>query len=955
MAEKDPWDDEQQRRRLQEYIFRLEDIKEHAENLSSEHERLRRSQDLWAEHAPIGFVSIDAQGRIIDVNRKMLEIVGSPSPEATKSINALTFPPLVRAGIADLIKRCLEAGEVISSEFPYFSFWGKESFVRLVGLPTLDTEGKVSGCQCAVEDITQRKKAEDALRESQALYKTLFEEAKRAEDLYRSVLDSSADAIVVYDLQGRARYVNKSFTRLFGWTLHDIKDQLIPYLPASEKRASLNLIQRIVVLGDQVSGFETKRFTKDSRMLDVSISASRYHDHEGNPAGMLVILSDITKRKRAEQSLAKLNDCFLRFGTDPVSNISRLVALAGELLGSCCALYNRLEDGVLKSLGRWNVPEEWQDVHAPEGHMCYDVIRNEQDEVAVIRHLKDSTYAKTHPYISTYPLKTYVGKIVRCRNLPVGALSVLFDKDAVPPAEDEEIIGIVASAIGVEEERRSSERDLRESEQRYRSLFEHSPISLWEEDFSSLKRHVDELRNSGIQDLETYLTNQPKAGSFYASKIRVLDVNRATLHLFEAASKEHLFKGLESVVCEESFPALLQEALAVAKGDLEHEMETVNRTLKGDKRNVLLKWSVTPGHEETYSKVMVSIMDITERKRTEQRLADALANSAQLQAEAEKANKAKSAFLANMSHEFRTPLNAIIGFTEILEDETFGRLNERQMKYVGHVVHSGRHLLSLINDILDLAKVEAGRIELNLSPVNLGALLKNSLIMVKEKAFRHKLQMDLILDEELANAVIEADEVRLKQVMFNLLSNATKFTPDRGCITVEAKAEQAQIRVSVSDTGLGIKPEDQDLVFAPFEQVDSSYSAKRKGTGLGLTLCKKLVEIHEGRIWVESDGPGKGSTFTFIIPLIRSRYPQPHHLDHGMPGRTVEHDTELGPPDLLEDSLLDSLATSTRDGVTGLWNRKAILRVIAKELRLCKSQGTSLALLVLGIDRFQPY
>lgn len=237
---------------------------------------------------------------------------------------------------------------------------------------------------------------------------------------------------------------------------------------------------------------------------------------------------------------------------------------------------------------------------------------------------------------------------------------------------------------------------------------------------------------------------------------------------------------------------------------------------------------------------------------------------------AENANKAKSEFLANMSHELRTPLNHIIGFTELVVDKNFGELNEIQEEYLGDVLTSSKHLLSLINDILDLSKVEAGKLELDPSEVDLGMLLENSLVMVKEKAMKHQIKMTT--DIENIPEMIIADERKIKQVVYNLLSNAVKFTPDGGEIHVAARkvAENApddSVEISVKDTGIGLKTEDQDRIFNHFEQVENSASRNFQGTGLGLSLSRQLIELHGGRIWVESKGENQGSTFFFVIPV----------------------------------------------------------------------------------------
>lgn len=230
------------------------------------------------------------------------------------------------------------------------------------------------------------------------------------------------------------------------------------------------------------------------------------------------------------------------------------------------------------------------------------------------------------------------------------------------------------------------------------------------------------------------------------------------------------------------------------------------------------------------------------------------------------ASQMKSEFLANMSHELRTPLNAIIGFAQVLQKQYYGTLTEKQSKYVDYILTSGQHLLSLINDILDLSKIEAGKLELDLSTFSLKKLLENSLIMVKEKAARHRLEISLHVDPDIPE--VTADERKVKQIVYNLLSNAVKFTPDGGKITIQARLLGGdQVQVSVADTGVGIAPEDRERIFEAFVQVDSSYTRQYEGTGLGLALVRRLVELHGGRVWVESAGLGKGSTFYFTLPV----------------------------------------------------------------------------------------
>jgi signal transduction histidine kinase len=229
----------------------------------------------------------------------------------------------------------------------------------------------------------------------------------------------------------------------------------------------------------------------------------------------------------------------------------------------------------------------------------------------------------------------------------------------------------------------------------------------------------------------------------------------------------------------------------------------------------------------------------------------------------EVANQHKSEFLANMSHELRTPLNAIIGFSEVLIERMFGDLNDKQDDYLKDIHSSGKHLLSLINDILDLSKIEAGRMELDVESFDVPAALDNAMTLVRERAQRHGIALSLQVAPDVGT--LRADERKFKQILLNLLTNAVKFTPDGGKVDVHAGLVGGVLQVAVADTGIGIAPEDQAAVFEEFRQVGRHYTNKQEGTGLGLTLTKRFVELHGGSLTLRSES-GKGSTFTFTLP-----------------------------------------------------------------------------------------
>jgi len=232
--------------------------------------------------------------------------------------------------------------------------------------------------------------------------------------------------------------------------------------------------------------------------------------------------------------------------------------------------------------------------------------------------------------------------------------------------------------------------------------------------------------------------------------------------------------------------------------------------------------------------------------------------------ELEVANRHKSEFLANMSHELRTPLNAVIGFSEVLLERMFGDINDKQEEYLRDIYTSGKHLLSLINDILDLSKVEAGRMELELTTFSLPMAIDNALTLVRTRAENHGIALEVDVDQRLGDFV--GDERKIKQILLNLLSNAVKFTSEGGRVGVHAALANGSVEISVSDTGIGIAEEDQARIFEEFQQAGPDHAGKREGTGLGLTLTRKFVELHGGTIWVKSQ-VGQGATFTFALPV----------------------------------------------------------------------------------------
>ncbi len=441
------------------------------------------------------------------------------------------------------------------------------------------------------------------------------------------------------------------------------------------------------------------------------------------------------------------------------------------------------------------------------------------------------------------------------------------------------------------EERRLAEETLRKSEEKYRHIFENIQDAYNE---VSMEGVILELSPT-IEAITHY-----KREELIGQNIQKIYAN--------PVDRSEFLKELQTSGIVKDFEISLRDKYGQVipcstNCSLEYDENGVPRKVIGSIRDISKRKLAEEKLIGAHVQLEIRVQERTsELAKANNQLKEEIVRRRRMQAEslrdkriAEAANRTKSDFLANMSHELRTPLNHIMGFTELVVDKNFGDLNEIQEEYLNDVLQSSMHLLSLINDILDLSKVEAGKLEFELTDVNLKELLENSLTMIREKAVKHGIQLSMNTDS--IPEIIRADERRSKQIIYNLLSNAVKFTPDSGSITLTAKlgtgysvvehgnadkqtSEQYPIlnvdrnfvEISVKDTGIGISPGDINRIFNPFEQVDSSSSRKYQGTGLGLSLTKQLVEIHGGRIWVESEGEGRGSKFSLILPIPPSNF-----------------------------------------------------------------------------------
>ncbi len=955
-------DDKTKDRLVDELKRRVVELEESNDRLRREiDERIRSEEILKESEARYRFLVENMHDILWTVNLEMEATFVSPSvikvlgftPEERmhqKAEDQLTLQSyeLARSTLQKELQYDTEDGALLDRTARLdLEFWRKDgsvAYLETVMSFIRDSDSKPIGVYGLSRDVTDRRLAEQALRKS--------------EERVRAVFETVPDCIFIKDHDLKYVQVNPAFERLFGMPAEDLIGRTDDDLFGKEAASRIREVDKRVLGGEVVVEETTKPVRGIPRTFHVVKAPLR--DDTGGIAGLCGIARDVTERRNVEKELEESEQRYKQLAENSLTGIfihqdgvgvyanKRLADITGysveEILGKPFLVSVHPED-------REMVAEKIRDrALGRTGAHQYELrFRSKSGKIKWAEVLATAIDYKGR--------EAFMGNILDITERKQAQEMLEKSYDELELRVAERTTELLDANRKLHEEiaiRKGAEDALRDSERRYRSLFEDSPISLWEEDFSAVKEQLEELRDSGVKDFYEYFSTHSDAIKECAAKVKILDVNESTLSLYGASSKESFSDGLGKLFCEDSFETLKEEFVAIGNGKTEFEAETVNQTFLAEKKDIYLKWSVVPGHEERYSKVLVSVADITDVKQAQKKLADALAIATMLRAEAEAANHAKSEFLANMSHELRTPLNAIIGFSEILEDQGVGGgMTETQLKYVGHIANSGRHLLHLINNILDLSKVESGKMELQPCLVNPDQLIRGGLMMIREKALKHNLRIDLQVDKSLLGEVIYVDEIKLKQILFNLLSNAAKFTPDGGQIRVQASKVWGNMVVRISDTGIGLDQKDCERIFGPFEQLDSSLTRKQDGTGLGLALTRRLVELHGGRIWAHSEGIGKGSIFTFVIPIHSSGGTEVLHRENAASDLDTNWKENRDAKDVLEDSWVCFQLGLTRDQLTGLWNRSAVVDMLQREIVRGEREGSSVGLIATSIDGFK--
>ncbi len=781
------------------------------------------------ENAVEGVFQSTPQGTYVSVNPAFARMYGYASPEEMiVAVTDIGLQLYVYQEERREISRLLETQDFVED---FVAEFRRKDGVRIWGTinarAVRDDCGQICYYEGTIVDITERKRAE--------------EEFRRQYRFLRTLLDSIPVPIYYLDARGTCGGCNQAFADFIARTTEEIIGVSLDELWQEGSGASgLHL-----TWGDEGAQearvYETALTRADATIRNVIVSKAPFFNLDGSRGGEIGSFIDITERKEAEKVLSISEEKYRNI-LESIEDGYYEVDLAGNFTffnPSMCTILGYASEEMTGMNNR--------------------VYMDSENAKKVFRAFNEVSVTG----IST---KGFDWEIIQKsgarRNIEV-SVSLIVNQGEKPT-------GFRGIARDITEKRRA-EVKIRESEEKYRDIFENAIEGIYQSSpagrFMSVNPYLASICGydspeemvQGIRDMATqFYFNHEDRKAFCESLERDGRIENCEYRIRRKDGGVIWVSNNARCVRDAAGRVVYYEGALVDitdRREAERELEIHRHHLED------LVRERTEGLER----------EIAEHRRTEQALRRA-------KEAAESSNRAKSAFLANISHELRTPLNAVIGFSDVLIKQYFGPLNDKQVEYAQDIAASGQHLLDLINDVLDLAKIEAGKDDLYYAPVSLPELLENSLSMFREKARRHDIELRLEVEERLAGIPVTADVRKLKQVLYNLLSNATKFTPDGGRIIVRVRVvdgitpggkDSGQgIETSVTDTGIGIAREDLEKIFEEFHQVYDPAMGKNPGTGLGLSLTRRIIAMHGGSIWAESAGLGKGSAFIFRIPCV---------------------------------------------------------------------------------------
>jgi len=662
-------------------------------------------------------------------------------------------------------------------------------------------------------------------------------QVKETEEKSRLISENANDLIAILNDKYEYEYVNEqAYLRFLGYSKDQLIGKRVWELVHPDDIERLVNSQQLTIDGFQeVEGEDKAELRikhKNGIYIWMEYTAKVFVNSQGNP-NVIIITRDITERKKAEEVLKESEEKFRTIAEESMVGIS---IIQDNLIKYINQKFLDYLGYKLEEVQKWQPSELFDKVIHPDQ-------REEITEYSRQNQLGENT--------STFNFEVkMILKNGEIRWLDIYSRSIIYEGR---PAGMNISIDIT--------DKINTEQELKESEEKYRSLFENSPISLMDQDFSEIKRYIDHLKESGINDFKKYFDNKPEEAIKCMSKAKLVDVNRKALEVYKVSNKEDFVnkmnqfsEGKFDEMTEDAFLDNKKEILSLINGNTIYESEIITETFAGDLIALYAKTSIVPGFESTWSKVIVSIIDITERKKAEEIVREENIKLLEL-------DNLRKELITRISHELRTPLTSMYAASQILlrsnQEDSIGKI----LPYI-EISHRGAiRLKELIDNLLDSSRIENKKFELKYSNENITTIINDC---VKELSYLAKDRQITLNNNVTTDIYVKLDKYRFPQVLINILSNAIKNTPPNGMVFLTVNETEEYFDILIKDTGVGLTQEEKGRLFQKFGKIERfgmDLDVDIEGAGLGLYISKEIVELHGGEIIVESEGRNKGSTF----------------------------------------------------------------------------------------------
>lgn len=833
---------------LQDKFAKLEEKHRRAIDALKYHKETFRSV---SESVPAVISRFDKTLRYVYVNKELEEYSGITAEEFLGKTNSeLPMPEQFTAFWNKHLAIVLETEKEKIIEFDLETENGDIYFQTHL-IPEFSPDGTLETIFCISVDISKQKKAEDALRNSESRYRQLVENINEVFFLR----DAGENKII---------YVSPQIEKIWGWKAENLPSDFYEFVKETVHPEDQQYLIQSYELHDAgiFSDMKFRIVRPDGKIRRILARRFPIYDKDGEIIRVVGLAQDITEQQSAKEKLKKAYAEMENRVEERTADLLELNRKLTAEIGERKRAETKLRESNEKFLQLahninevfWLREEKKFLYVSPAyekiwGRSCESLYQN-----------PSSNFEAMHPEDRKNLLAKYdwnrftkdedfseIFRIIR----PDGSIRWIHSRSF--PIKDEN--GIVIKRAGIAEditERKQTEEELRKSEAKYRSLFEHASTAMWEHDRSDVKQYVDQLKASGVDDLKSYFRDHPDDVLQCVYKTKVVDVNKAALELYHAKNKAELLNNLDKLSDEGSLEGYIDGLIAMAAGKRRHQYETVNKTLDGDILDIIIRTSVAPGSEENWKKVLVSIMDISERKKSEEMVKKTAK-------ELEERNKELDAFAETVAHDLKNPLAVISGYISVLKKKPIKMTPEKSQSYLDRIEENAYKMESIIRELLLFARLR--KQEISVEPLYMDWIVKEAIKILQY--FIRKNDAAIILPKTWHNA--RGYPYWVEEVWVNYISNAIKYGGRSPTIELGSERQSdGNIRFWVRDYGSGISEENQAKLFNPFMRLDSF---QVQGHGLGLSTVRKIIEKLGGTVGVDSE-IGEGSTFYFTLPEI---------------------------------------------------------------------------------------